>query len=543
MYIEKNKQPKQGEYMMKKIIWPEKAAVLSALTICLFLSAVLGCGLYTEQNVNLAAENEALSATFTQKSQTLDEKTRETNDLQNQLTEVTSTEEHETETGFLKKGGVYLIAEEEQLWTLRRMIAENMEIEPDFPAATASYRLLQDIRLCPHPGYEKLFCLGTEKAPFCGSFDGDGHCISGYFPLRKSEDVPEAMFHMGAAARIENLSVVNLADELPETGIHPTISELWQVEELEAYLPELPGCSVQTEVYTWDLITIRRTVDVLRRYWEENALQGHVSVSITFRLDALEEDEPPEETKTRIQNIQAALCALAGPEYTEIIEGVSAQETEHLWFIRLEQIEGLTCCTFEISEPDYYPHTYKDNVCNYHIITEGRWEEKEVPLQCLTVPYTDSEMSSIGVGDNYRLEQVDFNFDGKPDLLIHEGFSGGSGGSWSNYRALVWKENEVQFAYFPSFPAQVYKLEFDRQRIVDRLRLGAGEEYVFIFEIVNGEYVCTKYLLTEDSWDSEGNTVITLYYYEMGELAETHVLSDFDERETLYPDMNYWTEG
>lgn len=524
-----------------KLYMPNKSALLSVSALCLFLFFTIQCGLLANQSRELSAENEALSAALADKEQAIETQEKKADDLPDQLAKATSMEEHETETGFFKKGGVYLIAEEEQLWTLRRMIAENMEIEPDFPAATASYRLLQDIRLCPHPGYERLFCLGTEKTPFCGSFDGDGHCISGYFPLRKSEDVPEAMFHMGAAARIENLSVVNLTDELPETGIHPTISELWQVTELEAYLPDLPSCSVQTEVYTWDLITIRRTVDVLRRYWEENALQGHVSVSITFRLDALEEDEPPEETKTRMQNIQTALCALAGPEYTEIIEEVSAQETEYLWFIRLEQIEGLTCCTFEISEPDYYPHTYKDNVCNYHIITEGRWEGKELPLQCLTVPYTDSEMSSIGVGDNYRLEQVDFNFDGKPDLLIHEGHSGGSGGSWSNYRALVWEENEGQFAYFPSFPAQVYKLEFDRQRIVYRWRVGAGKEYVFIFEIVNGEYVCTKYLLTEDSWDSEGNTVITLYYYEMGELVETHILSDYDERKTLYPDMDYWS--
>ena len=70
--------------------------------------------------------------------------------------------------------------------------------------------------------------------------------------------------------------------------------------------------------------------------------------------------------------------------------------------------------------------------------------------------------------------------------------------------------------------------------------MGAGEEYVFIFEIVNGEYVCTKYLLTTQSWHSENDTEITLSYYEMGELVETHVLSDIDERKTLYPDMDYW---
>lgn len=88
---------------------------------------------------------------------------------------------------------------------------------------------------------------------------------------------------------------------------------------------------------------------------------------------------------------------------------------------------------------------------------------------------------------------------------------------------------------------KAYKLEFDRERIVDRWRNGASKEYVFIYEIVNGEYVCTRELLTEESWDSEGDTVITLYYSEMGELVETHVLSDIDERKALYPDMDYWS--
>ena len=138
------------------------------------------------------------------------------------------------------------------------------------------------------------------------------------------------------------------------------------------------------------------------------------------------------------------------------------------------------------------------------------------------------------------MEQADFNFDGKMDLLIHEGYSGGSGGSWDNYRAAVWDEKTGRFACFPSFPEQVNYLEFDRQRVVSHARMGSGYEAVYVYEMVDGEYACTKELATGTAQDGEGNAEIRLTYYEMDVPVETHVLSDVNERETLYPDLDYW---
>ncbi|MDE7246443.1 MAG: hypothetical protein K2N43_01000 [Lachnospiraceae bacterium] len=520
---------------------PEKAAVLSALALCLFLFSVVRCGLYGERNRALTEENEKLSAMLTETGQAVTEMTQEAEYLQEQLAETASLKQTVTPTGFKQKGGVYLIDEESQLYTLRYLLAECAEIAPGVPAASASYRLRQDLNLNRHPGYENLFCLGTEEAPFCGSFDGDGHSITGYFPLINDDNVnvPEAIFHTDSTAQIENLSVINQTDELSETGVHPGVSEPWQFKELAQHLPDFPGCSVQLEINSWDLDT-QRMAEVLRKHWNANTGQDGFFVSMTFRGDAIEDEETPTDKAMYTQKIQSALCTLAGEEYTKIIEEILAQEEGYLWFIRLEQVGKLTCCTFEIGEPAFHPATYRDPVVSYYMIAEGMQEGKEIPIQYFRIPYTDSEMHSIGVALNFKIENIDLDFDGKEDLLIHEGYSGGSGGSWDNYRALVWKEHAGQFAYFPSFPAQVYKLEFDRQRIVDRWRVGAGEEYVFIFEIVNGEYVCTKYLLTTESWHSEDDTKITLSYYEMGELVETHVLSDIDERKTLYPDMDYW---
>lgn len=526
---------------------PGKHAILSALTLCLFLFLVVRCGLYVEQNSALTAENEELSAALADRAQTILDNAEEIKNLQNQLLKAASIEEYETETGFIKKGGVYLIDEPDQLWTLLQLIAEDMEIEPGVPAASASYRLRQDLNLNRDPGYEKLFCLGTEENPFCGSFDGDGKKIYGYFPpINADAHAPEFLFHADSNAQIENLSVINRTDEMPETGIHPSISRPWQRKELERHLPDFPDCSVQLDIYEWNPDTTQWAAELLRNHWDENTGQDAFSVSLTFRGDAI--DDPVyslrDETKAAyIQKIQAALCTLAGTEYTEIIEEALAEEEGYLWFVRLERIDELTCCTFEIGEPDFNPDTYGDTIDHYYVIVDGKQDGKEIPTQYFRIPYTNNEWHTVGVASHFRIEHVDIDFDGKQDLLIHEGFSGGSGGSWSNYRALVWRDTPGQFAYYPSFPSSAYKLEFDRERIVDRFRMGAGEEYIVIYEVVNGEYTRTRKLLSEESRDSEDNIVITLYYYEMDELMETHVLSDYDERETLYPDMNYWTEG
>lgn len=504
---------------------PNKSTLLSVSALCLLLLLTIQCGLLANQSRELSAENEALSTALADEKQAVREKTKEAKDLQAQLTEAASIEEVDTEHGFLKKNGVYLIDTKDQLWKLNIYIEDDIEIEPGVPAASASYRLRDDICLTPY----QEFCLGTKENPFCGSFDGDGHLVDGAFSQMDGADVKEAMFYADESAKIENLHVFNRMIHIFDLNCPSNCTEL------ESHLPDCESSRVQVHISAWNL-DVQKTAEALRAHWEKTAETDGTHVSMTFFPD---QDEPPADAEAYMQKIHAALCTLAGTEYTEMIEEALTHEKGYLWFVRLERIEGLTCCTFEIGEPDYYPHTYRDNVCNYHIITEGSWEGKKVPLQCLTVPYTDSEMYSIGISTGYRLEPVDFNFDEKPDLLIHEGGSGGSGGSWSNYRALVWNDTTGQFERFSSFPAQVFQLQFDRHRIINRWRNGVSYECLEVYEIVNGEYVCTRSLVTDCKTDGE----IQLIYYEMGEPVKTHILSDIDEREALYPDMSYWTQG
>lgn len=142
------------------------------------------------------------------------------------------------------------------------------------------------------------------------------------------------------------------------------------------------------------------------------------------------------------------------------------------------------------------------------------------------------------VNDPYMCDkQVDVNFDGKEDLLIHEGDSGGSGGIFCDHRAVVWKGDTKEFVWYPSFPEQLVVLEFNEQRMIDRYQLGAPYKVVCEYSVVDGEYVKTREL----RWDNE-LIESTLFYYEMGVLVEQHDVTDMDRDEviSLYPDLDYW---
>lgn len=522
--------------------WNKKAVLLSGLAACLFLAAVIQDCRYAGQNKALLARQEELSAALAQKERTIDEKTEEIEGLQTRLADTLLPEEQWTKNGFKKKNGVYLIDTREQLETLRGLLREGSEIEPGVPAATAAYRLRNDLNL----DSDRWFCLGTKEHPFGGAFDGDGHTIWGRFAHENAMNAGEELFHLDGAAKVKNLQIENAGSD---GEIYAGISENRDCQELESHLPGVSGCSVHLEVGEWGL-DVDQAARTLRRYWEESDRQDGFYVSMTYHPDMFKEDEKPADAQKYISGMEEALCALAGAEYTERMKEAMAQEEGYLWFVKLEQIGELTCCIFEIDEPEDSPDTYEyydeaaggfvhTNV-GYYVAPEGKWEGKQVSGQCFRIPYVLNAMHSIGIWagcTGCEIKAADFNFDGKQDLLIHEGASSGMNGSC--YRALVWKAEAGQFAYFPSFPSNVFLLQFDRQRVVDRGEVGGTKEFIDIYEIVDGEYRWTRGLVCE--FQPSGK--YELSYYEMGELVETHILSDADERELLYPDMNYWFQG
>lgn len=487
--------------------------------VTLFISLVGLHWKYSLQTKGLQAELADSNAAIT-------ECAAEMNSLQAQLAERSALEEYTTENGFAKKGGIYLIDTGSQLVKLSQMIQECAEIEPGIAAADASYRLRNNIEVGPN-----WFSIGTETTPFCGSFDGDGHRIRG--KLSKSGNTVYALFQTGGSAQIRNLDIINDMKQSPEDEVSIWLDSEEECAEIEKNLAAFPDCRVHLGIYGWDFDT-QKIADALRERWERNQNQDGYYVSVFFSS----EDDTG--------NIDAMIPfhTLVKEEWKEIIDAAISQEEGELRFIKLEQIAGIQCCTFEIGELD---SGFRRRNEGYHMIIEGAWEGKPVTMQHLCIPFTEMEMANLGEFERYEIENVDINFDGTKDLLIHEGYSSGSGGSWGNYRAVVWNQESEQFQYYPSFPEQLVFLEFDRHRVISRGQLGVGYQFVTVYGVVDGEYMCTEELILESKYsEKEDQWKLILSYYKMGKLIQTHDLSDCDGKEweqQLYPDLNYWYDG
>lgn len=505
-----------------------KAAIIFMAVMCLAVLLIVRCRKYAQLYQELQAENEKLTEMLADKDEIIDACEDEIERILG--LETLSMEEHKVSSGFLKKGDVYLIDNSAHLWKLKGMIEEGAEIEPGVAAADASYRLRTNITI------DNWFFIGTEEMPFCGNFDGDGHWISGKFPFAEGENVAEAFFKVSDTAKIENLTVHNSMNYWPLTDVHITVEDDKGCGELENNLAVFPDCCVRLEIGAPDLDT-GGIAGSLRDRWERNQGKDGYFVSVSFYPHF---EEYPE-TDILAQKEKVPFDILASREYGDIIEKAMEQEDGYLRFLKLERIGEMICCSFEIGELD--PLFYRPSK-GYHIILDGKWEGEEITGQHFYIPYTDSVAHSIGTYSGYTVEDIDINFDGRKDLLIHEGYSSGSGGSWENYRAVVWEEQSGQFVYYPSFPEALVSLEFDRQRVVTADSCGAGYEEVTVYGVVNGEYVCTRKLVHEYLNGEEGQDYVeVLSYYEMDELVRIHILSDWTEMEELYPDMNYWRNG
>ena len=290
--------------------WNKKTVLILGLAVCLFLASTIQTGRFASQNRALLVENGELSVVF---SAAMAKNLAVTEGLQAQPDGAVSLEEEWLESGFHKKGGVYLVDSSYELRRMQSLIENGEEIEPGVPAATASYRLRGDVEI----GNNSLFSIGTKENPFGGVFDGDGHRITGRFLLEDGAEVPEDMlFYTDASAQIENLKIYN---DLSGGEVFFKVEDLRGCEELESDLAEYPGCSIHLEMTGWDL-DAGRIVEVLRGYWEGMTEDGDY-VSATFYPDM---DEKTANAEDYTESVQAALCALAGEEYAGAVE-------ERLW--------------------------------------------------------------------------------------------------------------------------------------------------------------------------------------------------------------------
>ncbi len=508
--------------MKKKIL---AAALIVA--VLLSISSVIA-GQYREYGSQIEELQEGLA----DRERTIAAYAEELDALRTQVAGLSTMEESCTETGFPKKGGFYLIDNFSQLDRLSQMIRVGAEIEPGISAAEASYRLRADIYLA-----EDLFSIGTEAMPFCGRFDGDGHWIHG--KLSRPGDTVEALFQMGGSAEIAGLYVADHMRQSFREEVSLTIDSKEKCAETEKHLKENPDCQVRLTIRDGELDT-QAIAAVLRERWERGQEQDGYHVSASFI---------PEDHRAKIDALDAMVPFqwIAGEEWGKVIEETVEQEGGDLLYIHLERVAGVRCCTFGIGTLDRDRDYWREND-SFHILIEGEWEGRPVPLQHLSIPYTQMGKDGFDRHGSYHMESVDINFDGAQDLLIQEGVSGGSGGSWENYRAMIWDKGAERFAYYPSFPEQLAFLEFGRQRVISRGRCGSSYDYVTVYGVVDGVYVCTEELILEHVYEYDGEEekwTYILSYYKMGKLVRTHILSSLEDREweQLYPDLDYWLKG
>ena len=411
--------------------------------------------------------------------------------------------------GFIKENGEYLIENSEQLELLSEMVANREEIEPGVDAATASYRLCNDVVV--RDGLR----IGSRRSPFCGDFNGDGYKIIGKNNFGFS--TVYRFDETGQRQRIEDYISYNL---VTEKSISMRVGDMRTMEDAQHRLTSVPKEGLHIYVLDEE-INMKETAQWVKLCWDVNHHRNHYSVKIT--------DDTPWWQSSGDLDVLSPFLDLFGEEAGIIMEQAAEEEDSNVSLIKLEHVGGLDICTFAVRASEWE---------QYHVMVTGEWEDTEISFQHLVIPATKGSMTWT----LFDISQIDVNFDGKEDLLIYESFSSGSGGnSGRNYRALVWEEETEAFVWYPSFPEHVDYLEFNEKRMINRYTLGASHEAVCEYSVVDGEYVETRELV----WESEPDGSAVLSCYEMGVLVTQHDVSglDRDEVAAYYPDLDYWLLG
>lgn len=422
-----------------------------------------------------------------------------------------ATEIVETERGdFTKRNGVYLIEDGAQLELLSKMIADGEEIEPGMDAAAAFYRLRNDVEV------RDCLLIGSMRSPFHGSFLGDGYMITGVnFGVSTGRSYSDNKHVMRGWSRRKAWTGGTVENE--ET-----------FEEVRDELMTVPSESISINIRTEGL-DMQQIAKLAQECWDRNHYTNHYTVHID-NLNVTEDSY-----YQWAENSEALLpfLDLFGEEAGEIMRRTAEEEGSYISFLRLERIGGLDTCSFAVRASE------KEQ---YHVMVRGEWEDTEIPFQHLVIPSTGCYKDSYGELSGYGILQADINFDGRQDLLIEEGYTSGSGGSFVDYRAVVWNEKKGEFVWYPSFPEMASDLELNEKRVIKSYMIGVPYEAISEYGIVNGEYVKTRELIREYHWETETST---LSYYEMGVLIKEHDITNMsaDEFEALYPDLNFWSKG
>ena len=311
----------------------------------------------------------------------------------------------------------------------------------------------------------------------------------------------------------------------------PTDREITDTEallEVQKELEQSPDLSYRIYVENSDLDT-NTLIEELTECWQQNRRKNQYALSIAYKG----EHEKGEEAMKPFFSLMEEECAVK-------VEKELAKKGGFPEYIRLERVRGLDVYTICVNMPGQ--HTTERE---YVVILNGIWEGQEVCWQTVTFPELAGYERFLPF-HNYFTAPLDINYDGCTDLFILEGYSSGSGGSWTNYRGIIWKEDSGEFVWYESFPSHVTSTEYLRQRMIEYYRLGAPEERVTEYKVVDGEYTVTRELVWITDYNEAGNFISTLFYYEMGVLVREHDMTETSSEEICalyYPDLDYWQRG
>lgn len=318
---------------------------------------------------------------------------------------------------------------------------------------------------------------------------------------------------------LENINYAYILDD----SIPIRVEDARPLEEVQHRLTSVPRRGLFIEVENGEL-NMKEVARQIELCWYVNHNRNHYAISIA---DATEQMDNPD--------ILLPFLNLFGEDARAIMEHTAEEEDSFISFIRLERVDELEICTFSVCA---------SREEQYHLLIRGEREKAEIPFQHVVIPIT-TPYANYDYWSRYAcymISQVDVNFDGEADLLIHESFDSGSGGAWNLYRAVVWDKTGKEFLWYSSFPAWEVNLDFDNKRVINRYQSGVSYEVVCEFGVVNGEYMKTRVLILEYHMATNASV---LSYFEMGALVKAYDVTDMSlgEIAALYPDLDYWWRG
>ena len=294
--------------------------------------------------------------------------------------------------------------------------------------------------------------------------------------------------------------------------------------EVQKELEQLQDESFYIRLENGDLDT-SELIGKLAGCWQQNRRKNQYALGVAYKGEI-----------EKRKDAMMPFCSLMEEECSARVEKELAKKGGFPSYIRLERLNGLDIYTFciyisgEKSEEEFL------------IILNGTWEGQEVCWQYVTFPAVESIYDNDLISyqylkyppyDEYAVMNADINFDGCADLFIRESLLGIMENM--HYHGIIWDAVSGEFVLYESFPKQVSRVQFDKQRMIYH-RDEWGVEYITEYRVIDGEYVATRELV----WNEKDKIV---FYYEMGVLVREHPNMGYTDKYGLYPDLDYWWKG